>query len=219
MNPIIHIVDDDQSFRTAVGRLLSASGYSVSLYGSGEELLAQLPDSALGCVLLDLDMPGLSGLALQDRLAETAPLLPIVFLTGHGDIRASVQAMKAGADDFLEKPATGETLLDAIAHALRRAASRHDEFDRTQAERTRLESLTPREFEVLRLIVRGKLNKQIAHVLGTSERTVKAHRHNLMEKIGARSLAETVSIAGRLGLVDIAQNHPPTSIDTFTKGQ
>ena len=202
MNPIIHIVDDDRSFRTAVGRLLSASGYSISLYGSGEELLAQLPGTAFGCILLDLDMPGLSGLALQERLVEQAPLLPIVFLTGHGDIRASVQAMKAGADDFLEKPATSEALLDAIGRALHRAESRRDEFDRAQAERSRLESLTPREFEVLRLIVRGKLNKQIAHVLGTSERTVKAHRHNLMEKIGARSLAETVSIAERLGLGD-----------------
>jgi FixJ family two-component response regulator len=202
MDPIIHIVDDDRSFRTAVGRLLSASGYSISLYGSGEELLAQLPGTAFGCILLDLDMPGLSGLALQERLVEQAPLLPIVFLTGHGDIRASVQAMKAGADDFLEKPATSEALLDAIGRALHRAESRRDEFDRAQAERSRLESLTPREFEVLRLIVRGKLNKQIAHVLGTSERTVKAHRHNLMEKIGARSLAETVSIAERLGLGD-----------------
>jgi FixJ family two-component response regulator len=202
MDPIIHIVDDDRSFRTAVGRLLSASGYSISLYGSGEELLAQLPGTASGCILLDLDMPGLSGLALQERLVDQAPLLPIVFLTGHGDIRASVQAMKAGADDFLEKPATSEALLDAIGRALHRAESRRDEFDRAQAERSRLESLTPREFEVLRLIVRGKLNKQIAHVLGTSERTVKAHRHNLMEKIGARSLAETVSIAERLGLGD-----------------
>ena len=185
-----------------MGRLLSASGYCISLYGSGEELLAQLPASAPGCILLDLDMPGLSGLALQDRLAEEAPLLPIVFLTGHGDVRASVQAMKAGADDFLEKPATSESLLNAIAGALHRAASRRDELDRTHAARSRLASLTPREFEVLRLLVRGKLNKQIAYALGTSERTIKAHRHNLMEKIGARSLAETVSIAERLGLVD-----------------
>ena len=191
-----------------MGRLLSASGYNVSLYGSGEELLARLPDTAPGCILLDLDMPGENGLALQDKLAEKAPLLPIVFLTGHGDVKASVQAMKAGADDFLEKPATGETLLHAIAHALHRAASRRDELDRIHAFRSRLASLTPREFEVLRLLVRGKLNKQIAYSLGTSERTVKAHRHNLMEKMGARSLAETVSIAERLGLVDSPEDHP-----------
>ncbi len=207
MDPIIHIVDDDRSFRTAVGRLLSASGYSISLYGSGEELLARLPETAPGCILLDLDMPGLSGLALQDKLVETAPWLPIVFLTGHGDVKASVQAMKAGADDFLEKPATSEMLIDAISRALHRAASRRDELDRIHTSRARLSSLTPREFEVLRLLVRGKLNKQIAHVLGTSERTVKAHRHNLMEKIGARSLAETVSIAERLGLVDSSVDH------------
>lgn len=219
MDPIIYIVDDDQSFRTAVGRLLSASGYSISLYGSGEELLAQLPASASGCILLDLDMPGLSGLALQNRLAEMAPLLPIVFLTGHGNIRASVQAMKAGADDFLEKPATSEALLDAIARALHRAASRRDKFDRIQAARGRLANLTPREFEVLRLLVRGKLNKQIAYTLGTSERTIKAHRHNLMEKIGARSLAETVSIAERLGLVGSGEDMHGVSISSFTKGQ
>ncbi|MGI0525874.1 response regulator transcription factor [Rhizobium giardinii] len=210
MDPIIHIVDDDRSFRTAVGRLLSASGYSISLYESGEELLARLPGSAPGCILLDLDMPGLSGLALQDKLAEMAPLLPIVFLTGHGDVKATVRAMKAGADDFLEKPATSEMLLDAISRALHRAASRRDELDRIHTSRARLSSLTPREFEVLRLLVRGKLNKQIAHVLGTSERTVKAHRHNLMEKIGARSLAETVSIAGRLGLVDSTEDQLPS---------
>jgi len=209
MDPIIHIVDDDQSFRTSMGRLLSASGYNVSLYGSGEELLAQLPGTAPGCILLDLDMPGVNGLALQDKLAEKAPSLPIVFLTGHGDVKASVQAMKAGADDFIEKPATGETLLDAIAHALHRAASRRDELDRIHAFRSRLTSLTPREFEVLRLLVRGKLNKQIAYSLGTSERTIKAHRHNLMEKMGAHSLAETVSIAERLGLVDSPEDHPP----------
>ena len=208
MDPVIHIVDDDHSFRTAVGRLLSASGYSVSLYGSGEEFLARLPGTAPGCILLDLDMPGLSGLALQDRLAEHVPLLPIVFLTGHGDVKASVQAMKAGADDFLEKPAAREILLDAIARALDRAASRRDEGDRIHAARSRLATLTPREFEVLRLLVHGKLNKQIAYALGTSERTIKAHRHNLMEKIGARSLAETVSIAERLGLVDIIKDHP-----------
>jgi FixJ family two-component response regulator len=205
MDPIIHIVDDDRSFRTAVGRLLSASGYSISLYGSGEELLAQLPGTAFGCILLDLDMPGLSGLALQERLVEQAPLLPIVFLTGHGDIRASIQAMKAGADDFLEKPAASEILLETIARSLQRAAVRRGEFERVQVSRARVASLTPREFEVMRLLVRGKPNKQIAHALGTSERTVKAHRHNLMEKIGVRSLAEAVSVAERLGLLDTSE--------------
>ncbi|MDQ0323821.1 FixJ family two-component response regulator [Pararhizobium capsulatum DSM 1112] len=205
MNPIIHIVDDDLSFRIALGRLLSASGYGVALYASGEELLARLPGIEHGCILLDLDMPGLSGLALQEKLSTMAPLLPIVFLTGHGDIKAGVQAMKAGADDFLEKPATADILLETIDKSLRRADIRQEEFARTNASRARLSNLTPREFEVLRLLVRGKLNKQIAHALGTSERTIKAHRHNLMEKIGARSLAEAVSIAERLGLVDLVE--------------
>ncbi len=206
MNPMIHIVDDDQSFRTAVGRLLSASGYRVTLYGSGEELLARVHELVPGCcVLLDLDMPGLNGLALQDRLSQQAPMLPIVFLSGHADIKASVQAMKAGAEDFIEKPLETGILLEAIARSLQRAATRQDEYDRNHAARTRLASLTPREVEVLRLLVRGTLNKQIAYALGTSERTIKAHRHNLIEKMGARNLAEAVSIAERYGVVAAAE--------------
>ncbi|MFQ6162846.1 response regulator transcription factor [Sinorhizobium meliloti] len=204
LESIVHIIDDDQSFRTAVGRLLSASGFRVAVYESADQFLAQLPDCEHGCVLLDLDLPGLSGLELQKRLAEKAPLLPIVFLTGQGNVRASVQAMKAGAEDFLEKPTPREALLEAVERALRRCETRRLERDRIHALRARLAELTPREFEVFGLIVRGRLNKQIAHALGTSERTVKAHRHNVMEKLGARSLAETVSIAERLGLVDPA---------------
>jgi len=176
----------------------------VALYESGDQFLAQFADGEPGCVLLDLGLPGLSGLELQDRLAEKAPLLPIVFLTGRGDIRATVQAMKAGAEDFLEKPTPKEVLLETIGRALRRYALRRLEQDRKHALRRRLAKLTPRESEVFGLIVRGKRNKQIAQALGTSERTVKAHRRNLMEKLGARSLAETVSIAERLGLVDSA---------------
>jgi len=202
LEPVVHIIDDDQSFRTAVGRLLWASGFRVALYESGDQFLAQFPDCEHGCVLLDLGLPGLSGLELQDRLAEKAPLLPIVFLTGQGDIRASVRAMKAGAEDFLEKPAPREALLEAVERALHRCETRCREQDRIHGLRARLANLTPRELEVFGLIVRGKLNKQIAYALGTSERTVKAHRHNVMEKLGARSLAETVSIAERLGLVD-----------------
>lgn len=206
MDPMIHIVDDDHSFRTAVGRLLSASGYRVTLYGSGEEFLAAIQAIASGsCVLLDLDMPGLNGLALQERLSNEAPLLPVVFLSGHADVKASVQAMKAGAVDFLEKPLDGKILLDAIARSLQRGVARLDEFERNRAARARLASLTPREVEVLQLLVRGTLNKQIAHALGTSERTIKAHRHKLIEKMGARNLAEAVSIAERLGVVAAAR--------------
>lgn len=202
LEPVVHIVDDDQSFRTALGRLLSVSGFRVALYESGDQFLAQFPDCEYGCVLLDLGLPGLSGLELQDRLAEKAPLLPIVFLTGQGDIRTSVRAMKAGAEDFLQKPTPKEALLEAVERALHRCETRRLEQDRIDGLRARLVNLTPREREVFGLIVRGKLNKQIAYALGTSERTVKAHRHNVMEKLGARSLAETVSIAERLGLVD-----------------
>jgi len=204
LEPVVHIVDDDQSFRTAVGRLLSASGFRVALYETGNEFLAQLDGNEPGCILLDLGLPGLSGLDLQERLIESAPLLPIVFLTGQGDIKTSVQAMKAGAEDFLEKPTSKEALLEAVERALHRCDTRRLEKDRIHGLRARLATLTPREFEVFSLIVRGKLNKQIAYALGTSERTIKAHRHNVMEKLGARSLAETVSIAERLGLVDQA---------------
>ncbi|KRD56887.1 response regulator transcription factor [Ensifer sp. Root278] len=203
LEPIIHIVDDDNSYRTALARLMEASGYRVVTYGSGEELLANLSGSDPGCILLDLQMPGLSGLELQDRLTEKAPLLPIVFLTGRGDIKASVRAMKAGAEDFLEKPASREALLGAVERALLRSEIRRAEHDRVHTLQARLDALTPREFDVFGLIVRGKLNKQIAYELGTSERTVKAHRHNVMEKLGVHSLAEAVSIAERLGLLDL----------------
>jgi FixJ family two-component response regulator len=202
VSPIIHIVDDDKSFRTAIGRLMEASGYRVASYESGDEILARLPGSDPGCILLDLQMPGLSGPQLQERLAEKAPLLPVVFLTGQGDIEASVRAMKAGAEDFLEKRASGKALLGAIERALLQNEKRRIEHDRVHALEALVASLTPRESQVFGLIVRGKRNKQIAYDLSTSERTVKAHRHSIMEKLGVRSLAEAVSIAERLGLVD-----------------
>ncbi|TCL71363.1 response regulator transcription factor [Rhizobium sp. BK251] len=208
VGPIIHIVDDDKSYRTAVGRLMEASGFRVATYASGEELLAHLPSAEPGCILLDLQMPGLNGLELQDRLAEKAPLLPVVFLTGQGDIKASVQAMKAGAEDFLEKPTSREALLDTVRRALLHCDARRVEHDRIHALQARLESLTPRELDVFDLIVRGKLNKQIAYALGASERTIKAHRHNVMEKLGVRSLAEAVSIAERLGLLAPVSDPP-----------
>jgi len=201
VGPTVHIVDDDTSFRTAVGRLLEASGYRVAAYESGEELLAR-PPSGPGCILLDLQMPGLSGLELQARLADLAPLLPIVFLTGRGDIGTTVRAMKAGAHDFLEKPASSAALLEAVERALQLCETRRLEQDRVQAFHMRVASLTPRESQVFDLIVRGKRNKQIAYELSTSERTVKAHRHNVMEKLGARSLAEVVSMAERLGRLE-----------------
>ncbi len=202
MDPIVHIVDDDKSFRTALARLMGAAGFRTATYESGEDLLARLSDPEAGCILLDLHMPGLSGLELQDQLAECAPMLPILLLTGRAEIRATVQAIKAGAEDFLEKPASREALLEAVDRALRRCDARRAEYDRIHALKARLVSLTPREFEVFGLITRGRRNKQIAYDLSTSERTVKAHRRSAMEKLGVGSLAEAVSIAERLGLLN-----------------
>lgn len=199
--PVIHVVDDDASFRAAVARLLQASGYRVALYESGERLLESLPGAASGCILLDLRMSGLSGLDLQDRLAELGHPLPIVFLTGHGDIPASVRAIKAGAEDFLSKPVSREPLLAAVERALARDEQAREHRERLAALRALVATLTPRESEVFALVVRGKVNKQIAHELGTSERTIKAHRHSIMQKLEIRSLAELVLLAERLGLV------------------
>lgn len=208
MVPVIHIVDDDKSFRTAVARLLETSGFCVASYESAEEILAHLPISEPGCILLDLQMPGLSGLELQSRLAEMAPILPVVFLTGHGDVGSTVRAMKGGAADFLEKTASSKELLEAVKQALLRCEARRLEQDRLHALRTLVASLTAREAQVFSLIVHGKRNKQIAHDLSTSERTVKAHRHNVMEKLGVQSLAEAVSIAERLGIFGLGAQPP-----------
>ncbi|MCA1406496.1 response regulator transcription factor [Ensifer sp. IC3342] len=208
--PIVHIVDDDKAYRTSVGRLVEASGFRSACYESGTEFLARLPIEEPGCILLDLRMPGLGGLELQDRLAEAAPLLPIVFLTGHGDIETTVRAIKAGAEDFLEKTASSSALLAAIERAMYRYQQRAIEHEHGVMLQTLVASLTQRESVVFNLIVRGKRNKQVAYELGTSERTVKAHRRSIMEKLGAQSLAELVSIAEQLGLLDhSATPHKP----------
>jgi RNA polymerase sigma factor (sigma-70 family) len=199
--PVIHVVDDDAPFRTAVARLLRAAGYQVALYESGDHLLADPPGSGPGCILLDMRMSGLSGFELQDRLAKLDNILPIVFLTGHGSIPMSVQAIKAGAEDFLSKPVSKATLLEAVERALARHRERREQRDRLDDVRALVSTLTPREREVFALVVRGKLNKQIAYELGTSERTIKAHRHAAMEKLKVQSLAEAVALADRLGLL------------------
>jgi RNA polymerase sigma factor (sigma-70 family) len=198
---VIHVVDDDASFRRAVARLLQASGYRVALYESGERLLERPPGAEPGCILLDLHMNGLSGLELQQRLAQTGHSLPIVFLTGHGDLPSSVKAIKAGAEDFLSKPVSKQTLLDAVEQALARYREQQEQRDRIESLHVLLSQLTPREREVFSLVVRGKLNKQIAFTLGTSERTIKAHRHAVMEKLKVQSVAEAVSIAARIGML------------------
>ena len=161
MEKYIHIIDDEASFRTALGRLIETYGFRAACYESGESFLSQLPASEAGCILLDLRMPGLSGPDLQDRLAQAVPLLPIVFLTGQGTIAASVQAMKAGADDFLEKPVSSKILREAIERALDQNEKRRAGREQIQLLLDRVSNLTPRETQVFDLVVRGKRNKQV----------------------------------------------------------
>lgn len=184
-------------------RRLRLAGYDVATYASAQDLLDRLPDDDKpGCVLLDVQIPELSGPELQSRLIELGSTLPIVFLTGHADTPTTVRAIKAGAEDFLTKPVSSEQLIDAIERALTRQAAALRLRGKLDAFRTLVASLTPRERQVFDLIVRGKINKQVAYALGTTERTVKAHRHQVMEKMQVRSLAELVSIAERLGMLD-----------------
>jgi FixJ family two-component response regulator len=197
--PVVHVVDDDDAVRTAVVRLLQAAGHEARGYASaGEFLLGRSDRNAPGCAVLDVRLPGPSGLDLQEALARLEAPIPIVFLTGHGDIPMSVRAMKAGAVDFLTKPVRAEALLAAVRNALARDAEARSTRERLQAFRTRYETLTPREREVFTGVVAGKLNKQIAAELGTAERTVKAHRAQVMEKMQVGSVAELVHVADAL---------------------
>ena len=201
MSGIVYVVDDDAFFRAAIQRQLEQTGYRVVTYASAEEVLEQRPDeNGPGCILLEVRMPGLSGPALQSRLLELGSTLPILFITGYADVSTTVKALKAGADDFLIKPVQSDELLRAI----RRSLARHQTALEVKREfdvlRGRLATLTPRERQVFLLIVRGKINKQVANELGATERTIKAHRHNVMEKMKVRSLAELVLIGERLGV-------------------
>lgn len=209
MPGLVHVVDDDASFRTAVERRLKLAGYGVATYSSAQDLLDRLPgDDGPGCILLDVQIPGLSGLQLQSQLAALGSTLPIVFVTGYADTATTVRAIKAGAEDFLTKPVSSEDLLDALDRALIRQQAEHIRRTKLGSLQVRLKSLTPREHQVFALIVRGKINKQIAHELGTAERTVKAHRHQVMEKMQVQSLAELVSAAERLGFLDPEAKRP-----------
>lgn len=196
--PVIHFVDDSESFRKAVTRLLTAAGYLVQTYASAADFLFARLGDLPGCVLLDVRLPGLSGLDLQDTLAKHQVTLPIIFLTGHGDVQTSVRAMKAGAVDFLTKPVKREELLAAVENALKRDACERASREQSSKWRSRFDALTSREREVFDRVVAGKLNKQIASELGTAERTIKAHRANIMEKMQADSLAHLVHIADLL---------------------
>jgi FixJ family two-component response regulator len=198
--PIIHVVDDDPSFRAAVTRLLRAAKYEVRGYASATEFLDSDAGAGPGCILLDLRMPGASGLDLQESLARMDERLPIIFLTGHGDIPASVRAMKAGAVDFLTKPVRREALIRAVQNAFDVDAKGRAARAVSRELQNRYANLTPREREVLAHVVGGKLNKQIAFDLGTVERTIKAHRASIMEKLGVQSVAELVRLAQELGI-------------------
>jgi len=204
---MVHVVDDDDSWRTSVQRLMSAAGYDVALYESAERFLAAANLDAPGCVLLDVRMPGLTGLELQQRATESRRKLSIVFVSGQGDIPTSVSAMKAGAEDFLTKPVDTDVLLRAVERAIARDREERSRREQVETWRSRINALTPTERKVLDLVVLGKLNKQIALELGTAERTVKWHRHNLMQKLELQSIAELVVMAERLGLIGGERPH------------
>jgi FixJ family two-component response regulator len=197
---IVFVVDDDAAVRRSLENLFRSVGLRVEAFASAQEFLRSKLLDVPGCLVLDVRLPGLSGLDLQKRMAEANPDIPIVFITGHGDIPMTVRAMKAGAVEFLTKPVRDQDLLDAIQEALERARKACEERAEIGKLHNRSRSLTRRERDVMALVVAGLLNKQIAGELGTSETTVKIHRHQVMEKMGAGSLAELVRMAGRLGV-------------------
>jgi FixJ family two-component response regulator len=198
--PTVFVVDDDVSFRRSLERLVRLAGFKVQTFGSARNFLASGPAAAPSCLVSDVRMPGLSGLDLQRELARAGWQIPIIFITGHGDIPMSVQAMKAGAVEFLTKPFRESELLDAIEQALARDHAARAERAKLATVRARYQSLTPREREVMMHVVSGMLNKQIAGRLNTVEKTIKFHRAHIMDKMAAGSLAELVRLAEDLGL-------------------
>ena len=197
---IVYVVDDDSSVREAIKSLIRSVGLRVETFGNAQEFLKSTRLDAPGCVVLDVRLPGLSGLDLQRELAAHGINLPVIFITGHGDIPMSVRAMKAGALEFLTKPFRDQDLLDAIQHALERDRGARQQRSETAELRERFDSLTAREREVMGLVVSGLLNKQIAGELGTSEVTIKIHRSQVMKKMDAGSLAELVRMTEKLGI-------------------
>jgi FixJ family two-component response regulator len=196
----VFVVDDDRSVRTSLANLLESNDYTVETFASASEYLARGPHLGPTCLVLDVRLPGLDGLALQRQLAERGRLEQIVFITGHGDIPMGIQAMKRGAIDFLPKPFDDEALLSAVGQALARSAETRRRRDELAQIRARISALTPREFEVFRLVIAGLLNKQIAAELGAALRTIKTHRGRVMHKLGVESVAELVRLAQRAGV-------------------
>ena len=196
----VFVVDDDRSVRTGLANLLESNDYTIETFASASEYLARGPHLGPTCLVLDVRLPGLDGLALQRQLVERGRLEQIVFITGHGDIPMGIQAMKRGAVDFLPKPFDDEALLSAVGQALGRSAETWRRRDELAQIRARISMLTPREFEVFRLVIAGLLNKQIAAELGSALRTIKTHRGRVMHKLGVESVAELVRLAQRAGV-------------------
>jgi FixJ family two-component response regulator len=203
---LVYVVDDDLSMRKAVGRLLESEDYAFEMFTGAREFLARVPHAGPSCVILDLNMPGLNGLELQEALEQMGRGERIIFITGGATIPTSVQAMKAGAVDYLPKPFQDEDLLHAVERALNQSSEQWLQRLERKEVRDRLATLTPREFDVLKGVIAGMLNKQIAAQFGTTEGTIKVHRGRVMEKMGATSVAELVILAQRAGIA-------PTSTD------
>ena len=193
--PLVHLVDDDGAIRRSVGFMLKTSGFHVRTYESGVDLLKSAPNLEAGCILLDIRMPGMDGLEVQDALKAKGVTLPVIIMTGHGDVTLAVQAMKAGAIDFIEKPFEKAVLLGSIDQAIERLKRSAASRERADEAEVRLQVLTPREREVLKGLAKGLPNKTIAYDLGISPRTVEIHRANLMTKLEVRSLSEALRIA------------------------
>jgi FixJ family two-component response regulator len=198
--PIVFVVDDDASMRQALARLFQSVQLRVEVFGSPQEFLRSDRRNASGCLVLDVRLPGLSGLEFQAELAKADVRIPIVFITGHGDIPMTVRAMKAGAVDFLAKPFRDQDLLDAVAAAIQRDQTRREHENAVADLRAHFSSLTPREREIMALVATGLMSKQIAAEVGLSEITVKVHRSHIMKKMGARSVADLVRMADSLGV-------------------
>jgi FixJ family two-component response regulator len=196
--PIVYVVDDDRDVREGLKSLLESVGLKTQTFESAAEFLRSKRVDDVSCLILDVRMPGLSGLDFQAELSQAQMVTPIIFITGHGDIPMSVKAMKAGAVEFLTKPVREQDLLDAVRVALGRDRARRGENERLRDLRVRHESLSPRERQIMELVCSGLMNKQVAAKMGVSEVTVKVHRHNLMKKLGAKSLAELVRMADSL---------------------
>ena len=197
---LVYVIDDDLSMSKAIGRLLESEDYSVEIFTGAPDFLARAHHTGPSCVILDLNMPGLNGLELQETLAQTGRVEQIIFITGGATVPSCVQAMKAGAVDYLQKPFPDEDLLIAVERALQRSSEQWLRRLERKEARDRLATLTPREFDVLKGVVAGMLNKQIAAQFGTTEGTVKVHRGRVMEKMGATSVAELVIVAQRAGI-------------------